>query len=959
MNPWIILGIEKTDDKDLVKKAYMQMVAKHNPEDDPEGFQKVRAAYENALAEIDGKNEENVHPQIAEFVAKMKSIYDDFAKRIDPNNWVELFKDDVCLHLELEDELQFNLLKFLSAHSYLPRSVWRAIDKQFKIVEQREELEKNFNPQFIAFLAGNMSAKENGFNYDLFEIKEGKNFDRAIFLRNDLGYKLDDRNLEGIEDIIKELDDLEIYHPDFEMEKARYHALNKKPELALEMINSIFEKYQKDFENDSYARYVKGSVLMEFDDIEHLEESIAVNRALLEQYPDYYFVQINLMETLIKMDRLEEALEFTVAELLSRYPSNGYVLNHAYSLENKLIEKYEKMYNDGDHSEELVLKLADRYFHSYRPDDLFDLLMKHQEIKTAKYYLLLASSYHGKRDYEKTLEYAYISLDIKETFSTHILIIDCLKTLDRLQEALERSNLCLQSDLPTDGYNRVLKARIHKMRAEIYNEFGMLDKAIEDLNTALTINSQMSDVYNLKAEILISQGRFADAMLEAEASVRLFPMMAMPYELMVEIYFITGNFEQIDGIIEQAEKYKIVSIAFDYYKACALSAGNKQEEAITILKELATKENLGKWEEKIYKELHYSYHDLKKEKEALEWLNKGLEKLPNNEALLMTLTEFNIAVHGQKKGMETWELIMKHHVKNETAPNQLAMYYEDQDQPEKAIEILDKSIENFPATINLRIRRAFILSNNGKKQEALKDFLYALEHGSNRHLWWKKETVLYETGYLYHTTNDAHNAMKYFELAIQENDDYVLAHYYIGALSTDFFEDYKKSVEHLNKAIALDPKDHINYYRRGVAYKYMGKDDLAKKDFEKTIEMCESREITYHGDYTYVFEANLKLDKEDEALTALRKATKMVKTDGTYKGQCWCIPRAWAMYNLYKGDKAEATKFIQESMAMNASVFTHVLAKKIEAMEGEVPEITESPKNSGGIMGWIKKLKKN
>ncbi|MBH5320899.1 J domain-containing protein [Paenibacillus sp. GSMTC-2017] len=60
MNCWAVLGINRTSDTAIIKKAYKQQLLVHHPEDDPGGYQKVRAAYTAAMndAKLLAKHEE-------------------------------------------------------------------------------------------------------------------------------------------------------------------------------------------------------------------------------------------------------------------------------------------------------------------------------------------------------------------------------------------------------------------------------------------------------------------------------------------------------------------------------------------------------------------------------------------------------------------------------------------------------------------------------------------------------------------------------------------------------------------------------------------------------------------------------------------------------------------------------------------------------------------------------------
>ena len=49
MNAWEILGIEPTRDKKEIKKAYARLLKQYHPEENPEKFQRIQAAYQHCL----------------------------------------------------------------------------------------------------------------------------------------------------------------------------------------------------------------------------------------------------------------------------------------------------------------------------------------------------------------------------------------------------------------------------------------------------------------------------------------------------------------------------------------------------------------------------------------------------------------------------------------------------------------------------------------------------------------------------------------------------------------------------------------------------------------------------------------------------------------------------------------------------------------------------------------------
>ena len=49
MNAWEILGIEPTSDKKTIKRAYAKLLKQYHPEENPEKFKQIQAAYQQCL----------------------------------------------------------------------------------------------------------------------------------------------------------------------------------------------------------------------------------------------------------------------------------------------------------------------------------------------------------------------------------------------------------------------------------------------------------------------------------------------------------------------------------------------------------------------------------------------------------------------------------------------------------------------------------------------------------------------------------------------------------------------------------------------------------------------------------------------------------------------------------------------------------------------------------------------
>lgn len=77
-----VLGIEPTKEESRIRSAYLTLLKSTNPEDDPEGFKRLREAYEKALSLAREQDAEDEAPadDIGLWLAKVDKVYQDIKK---------------------------------------------------------------------------------------------------------------------------------------------------------------------------------------------------------------------------------------------------------------------------------------------------------------------------------------------------------------------------------------------------------------------------------------------------------------------------------------------------------------------------------------------------------------------------------------------------------------------------------------------------------------------------------------------------------------------------------------------------------------------------------------------------------------------------------------------------------------------------------------------------------------
>lgn len=159
MNIWKILEIDETKDKSAIQAAYRAKLVKTHPEDDPEGFMELRAAFEEAMKLADKEDEPEAgkgadeHPwgngPLGRWMEKLDDIYMHFSKRKDPEQWKILLQDEACINLDTKIQARTELLKYFMEHYFVSQEVMILLDQHFGFTENMDELSEEFPRNYL------------------------------------------------------------------------------------------------------------------------------------------------------------------------------------------------------------------------------------------------------------------------------------------------------------------------------------------------------------------------------------------------------------------------------------------------------------------------------------------------------------------------------------------------------------------------------------------------------------------------------------------------------------------------------------------------------------------------------------------------------------------------------------------------------------------------------------------
>lgn len=881
MDYWKILGIEPTDDKLVIKEAYMDKLNLFHPEEDPEGFQNLRQAYETALKQCDVEEEVDNSP-LGLWIQRVKDIYYNFSKRIDTYYWEELLQDEVCFQIDSAKEASERLLGFLMDNYRLPQAIWIILDNQFDWQGKKEELYNKFPYQFIDFIINEIAYKDT-VKYDLFEADDDRDFDRWFSLFYSIRDALDERNTEEVKKLLDEIEFLEIKHPEMTVLEIRYlmqiEDLEKAKVLAEDLVNT--------WPDEANFLYALGQVEFQNDNISRAKECY---EKVIEINSEYMGAYIGLGDCLLHDEEFEEAQDYY--EKVKRiYPYNNYIRDCITKCIEGKVKNYESILEQTPDDVENLYNLAWGYYDIDEIEKCSQIADKisFSEEKQTQYYDLKGRVASILNKNEEALDmfnkWLLIEPEEKEKIYIYKQISITYYILKQYDKSLEYCDKILEIDENNvDALDR---------KSDIYNALEKYNEAIYCCDKSIDINASLAHSYLSKAEALYNLGRYKEAMDNCYTVDNIYPYFIKSYLIQIKILYYVSEYEQAMEIVNKVEEWGVDYGEITLYKARILEAMNKVKEAIDVYLSIIDKDtendlvyyyyaclcnDIGNYDDAIYyvnKSMDlkddvykyylraYSYRRKKRYSKSLDDYDFIIDNEPdsdrayNNRALVyVDLEEYEKAENDYKKAIEL-------NPNNRSANNNMGEMYEKRKMYDKALEYYTRQLD-IEAGDYYYINRGWCYIKLKRYEEAQKDFNLAIEMEP------KNPYAYNGLAHTYKEQKQYQEAIKFFEKAIEFDNEYIYAYRYICDCYEEL-EQYDEAVQTYNRAIEKFPDDETLYLDRGLLFANQDKYEEALKDYNKAIEL--------YPDYAYAYN-NMGivyrcLKEYDKAIECYKKAIEL------------------------------------------------------------------------------------
>ncbi len=847
MDIWSILGIEPTEDKNIIKKAYLAKLKVTHPEEKPEEFATLKEAYD--LAQQFKFSEVIVE---SEFLAELEILYNSFEKRIIVENWTKIFnkyleKERVSLDGLVNSNIQNlreELLEFLMEKYYFPNEVWRLIEDEFNILFNKQELCVKFPENFINFVISNIKYGTI-FQYEYLKIDGNKDYDLFIEKSSKVNNMIKNGALETEEGLVsvkilfEELDAMGISYLINELNKAMFIGKQIDVEAKIEKLLGLIEEYKEENLPNKHLAYV-------YISIENHVEAQKYYKMLLERDENDIKSKIWLIKSLIDTTDYLEAFNL-IKECFKHQEGE----NH-----RDLLSEY---------SEVVCEKLLDQFIQTNEEENYTNI----QSIKNLGYsYLVLNEFKKAKEVYmklepcnrdEKIYSNLLQSLLYDENYEEFLQLLEEYKTIFGEITDGEIAYCSCQYYLMTEDYKGCLEEcnkyienienfiSILEIKVDALFELKLYDDIIEIANLLLKKAHSNYKITSKAAKAYMAQQDYYNALDYANTSSSFKFYSISTQRIRVECLYRIGEAEKAIELQEYILESGLDDEVINLYAAYAHHVLENYEAALNIINKEKNREEREKTLEYIMLNADVLENNNEPAKAVIILENQMQDNydLP----LISNLTRLYNVVQTPDKAVE---LMKKVFLKGKeiTIENIESLNYEDFNQN------ITCTLEEFQSCI---CRFGYILFRN--YDEYYKEAISIFEkcEGSKTYSLYG-----YALGYCYNEIGEKEKSIKAYKLYVEKSRQADLSYAYVNLVNlyNDIHKSDKELMELYEEAIR-DCPDYQHFFNKYAVL--LNKNGLYEKCIEVGKKALNNPNINYFYDvHNEMWSAFIKLKRSEE-----------------------------------------------------------------------------------------------